>query len=434
MAYAPGVTDISGQLLAQGVLGRAQAYGSGMNGIAAGLQVYHQKKEADQDLLAKASSTEKFIKSHSDLFGGDEVADAMTATNPNETPLAKYNRLTQVVQDTMVGSKIAQDQQQVAANKQAMAAQAFAMQQAQLKAQQQQAQQARLQQILGLGAGQGGGGGGGGQWPGSGTGPWSNPTGGATPPPPNMAGPGMAAMGGGQPPPAMPPQGMAPPIDPATAQALQYFRMTGQAPNEQAAASMMGDTSRMDVAQTRADAAQQIRNAADETRSAVENAKRQIDQAKIDAKNAPPTFTQHPETGLWMMTQNGQTQALPGQVAKDPLFAEIDRQEKSGDLTHKEALAAKQNLIYHRGSFSPNGMQGLAAVIQGVNNPGAAPAAGAPTGPTMTQDQFYGRTPAAPGAPAAAGMVKIKTPSGTIMNIPAANLPAALAKGAVQLP
>lgn len=113
------------------MLGASQTYNQGMQNFAQSYTAMKAKQEADQELLAKARSTENFIKTHADQFGGEESVKMLTATSPNETPKAKYARLGQAVQDMVVGSKVKNDQAQA--------------QEAQARAQFQQAQLAQMQ-------------------------------------------------------------------------------------------------------------------------------------------------------------------------------------------------------------------------------------------------------------------------------------------------
>lgn len=339
MPYNPGVVDISGQLRAQGTLGAAQAYGGAMQNVVQNYQLYKQKSEADQTMLAKAKSTETFIKNHPELFGGEDAVQQLTTVDPREAPIARYSRLAGVMQDAVTGSKLAQDKAQAEREKTQAAAQQFALQQSQLKAQQEAAQRDKLQQYMKLiAAGQ------------------------ATP----QVNQDVYGAASPNDVPAGSPQTL-------TSRAMDYLKATGRVPDDSATNAMIADTSRQEVAGVRSDAAAAVAEARNQTRTDIENAKRDAEQAKLDAKNAPPKFTQHPETGIWLMTQNGQTQPLPGQVAKDPSMAEIDALEKSKDITHAQAVAAKKNLLNHRATFSPNGLSQLLPALQQMNNGGAAP-------------------------------------------------------------
>lgn len=401
MPYNPGVQDISGQLRAQGILGASQAYGGGMQAISQGIQARKLKEEQDAALLAKASSTEKFIKAHPELFGGEETVKQMIATNPQESPIAKYNRLATVMADTVTGKKLEADQAQAAQAKQQMAAQAFVMQQQQLKAQQEAQQRARFEQMLGGVQPAGGGG-----------------QGMAQPPPGmNQSAPSgvLAGIPGAGPAPAGAP-GMAPQPDPMTARALQYYKMTGRVPDSNAMSAMIGDESRQTIADIGGryrDMITDERNASREKIAAAEEARK---AAELAAKGAPPKFTQHPETGIWMMTQNGQTQPLPGQVAKDPTFARLDQALAAKRITPAEYAAAEKKLIAHRGTFSPNGQQMMAQQVGAAMNGQPAPAA-------VNVDDFFGSTPAAPA---------YKTPQDLLAAVRAGKLSAAEAKAIAQ--
>lgn len=345
MPYAPGVTDISGQLRAQGILGASQTYNQGMQQFAQSYTQMKAKQEADQELLAKARSTENFIKQHADQFGGEEAVKMLTATSPQETPQAKYGRLAQAVQDMAVGSKVAQDNAQTQEMQQRAKFQQQQM--AQMQAQQQRQDAVRQQLAAALKARQ---------------------------------------QGAGQGVPMMNPDGSPMPQPAPTMQdrALDIYAVTGEAPGSNEITGMMSADSRDQVAALRDSSREQIAAATDATK-----------KAQIEAKNASPKFTQHPETGLWLMTQNGQTQPLPGQVAKDPYFAEIDQLAKipvaDGGISAAQAAAAKKKLIAHRGTFSPNSGQVLTNLV--AQSQGQAVAPGAPAG---NPEDFWNDTSAQP--------------------------------------
>lgn len=345
MPYSPGVENISGQILAQSRLASAQQYGQAMQGISAGLQQFQQneilRRQATGTAVGKIASN-PFLQSQ--LSQNQDMSDLFDKVSSGNAKMKDVQQLA----GWASGAEDAQKQQMAQAQMQQVqqqnAAQQFAQQQAQLAAQQKAAAIARVQQYAGL-------------LPGSGTGPWSS-------------------MPQGTPPPAP---------DPSMQQAASVYSATGQLPD---ANTMTTDSARQAIANTRAGYEKQITDMRDQTRAQIAAATDATNQAKLDAKGQV-TFHTDPNTGITVAVGNGQIVPLPGQVSKDPLFDQIDKMEANKDLTHAQAVNARQNLIYHKSTFAPNP---LATLMNQAQTQGGAPAPAAAGAAPVTMDQFYNGT------------------------------------------
>ncbi len=111
MPYAPGISDISGQLRAQGTYQAARDINNTGDAFAGQLAGYQQKQEQNKQLLAQAKATESFIKSQPDLFGGQQVVDQLLAVDPKESPLQRYSKLASFTKEAMGGAEIRKTQQ-----------------------------------------------------------------------------------------------------------------------------------------------------------------------------------------------------------------------------------------------------------------------------------------------------------------------------------
>ena len=127
MPYAPGVQDISGQLLGRGIEAAAQARAQGMGAIGNTISnlfgQYTQKRAQDEEFMAKAKSMENFIKTHADDFApidpqtGQKNSEAVLQflqQSPDENAKQKYMRLGTFLDAAVTGTKV---QQQAAAAK-----------------------------------------------------------------------------------------------------------------------------------------------------------------------------------------------------------------------------------------------------------------------------------------------------------------------------
>lgn len=125
MPYNPGVQDISGQLLARGMENAAQARAQGIGAIGGAISnlfgTYAQKRQQDEEFMAKAKSMENFIKTHADDFApvdpqtGQKNPDAVLQflqQSPDENAKQKYMRLGTFLDTAVTGTKV---QQQAAA-------------------------------------------------------------------------------------------------------------------------------------------------------------------------------------------------------------------------------------------------------------------------------------------------------------------------------
>lgn len=82
------------------------AYANMGQQLGGSINQYAKKQEENKLALAKGKSVEGVIKTHPELFGGQESVDRMLATDPNESPIARYSRLSDVLSNTVVAGKI----------------------------------------------------------------------------------------------------------------------------------------------------------------------------------------------------------------------------------------------------------------------------------------------------------------------------------------
>lgn len=300
MAYNPGVQDIRGQLMAQG-MNRA------FDSLADGILAAKKKHEEDKTMLAKARSTESFIKAHPDLFGGKDVVDQMTSTDPKESPFEKYARLSQVVQDAIIKEKIETDQQQAQAAKAQQAFEAFRLSELQRKAREEQEVNRRLDAYLAQQMAQQG-------------------TGGI----PSVAGTS----------PLRNPPAPLPPNNPYLAEAAMQRQAYGRPASPE---SNVGALARAEVA-----------NIQSKSREEVAAAKAEAERVKQEAKGAAPTFHTDPESGVRFAVLNGQIVPVREPIPRHPLVAAIEADQKAGILTPEEAAEYKRKIYEKGGEFSPN--------------------------------------------------------------------------------
>ncbi|HYB97507.1 MAG TPA: hypothetical protein VEC57_00040 [Candidatus Limnocylindrales bacterium] len=129
MPYAPGVQDISGQLLGRGISDLGA-------GIGRFIEARQRRNEQNNVFLSKAKATESFIKNNPEKFGGEESVKQFLSVDPKESPEARYNRLQGALENTILQTKLQEQQQQAQ------------MRQLEIqRAQQQQAQLERLRQF-----------------------------------------------------------------------------------------------------------------------------------------------------------------------------------------------------------------------------------------------------------------------------------------------
>lgn len=356
--YNPGVTDISGQLIAGGL-------SQGMNSFMQGLDAYKRKEEDDKKLLSQARATENFIKQHADLFGGEDKVSSLIATDPNESPSARYARLGQTMADTITGQKLASEQMQAKEaeqrtallQQQAAAAQVHAQMMAQQNAQEAQARQ-HLQSLAQFSQGVG-------------NGVYS---------PAAQRSMNMDLYGNADPMnvPAMPEQPAGTDNTTPGMRAAQMFALTNKVPTNQ---ELMMDEARGE----RTSAGLREADLRATTRTAIEEAKRVADQAKLDAKAALPVFHDIPGTESKIAVVNGQPVVYHPPVPKDATEAMLDRMLERKQITPDEHAEGLKQLVEHRVSFSPNSAGVFAdAIARGLGAQGAstpAPTTGAPAQP-----------------------------------------------------
>ncbi len=325
--YNPMVSDVSGQLMAQGI-------NQGANSFMQGLQEYQRKQDEDKDLLARARATKSFIKTHADLFGGEDAVAQLTAENPNVSPREKYLLQAEMVQNTLTGEKIKADQQMMATHKAQMDEANARLAAFNLDQQQQAATRARLQNLSQFQQG-------------TGTGvyspqaqasmnqqiygqpaaPMGTPAGGpvqvpngAAPQVSGIAPSTLAQFSQGLNVPTQPYGQLAPPRDQTFGErAVEDFRMTGRVP----------------------------------TPAEVDALRRTMSQETIAGqrfgRSAPPPEERTTSDGsryLWN-SKTGQYQFVPTDKADKipPQFAGIDAMETNGDLSHAEAVQQKKDIL-----------------------------------------------------------------------------------------
>jgi hypothetical protein len=102
MPYNPGVYDRSGEIM-------GNAYANMGNIIGGTLTAYSQKREQNKLFDSKSKSVEALIKSHADDFGlSKEQLDAYLSKDPGETPQARYERLSGLIDNAVVSQKMKQ--------------------------------------------------------------------------------------------------------------------------------------------------------------------------------------------------------------------------------------------------------------------------------------------------------------------------------------
>lgn len=106
MPYAPGVTDISGQLQAQGILGAMQNFSKG-------LEAYKQKQEENKALESENKALELIAKSTAGKVGlPPEMIDQALLSSPDESPRAKNARLKTMTHGILTQAKLDDEQAQ----------------------------------------------------------------------------------------------------------------------------------------------------------------------------------------------------------------------------------------------------------------------------------------------------------------------------------
>lgn len=107
MPWNPGVTDISGQLRAQGMINQAQGIGQGVANFA---EQFAKSTEENAKFNAKNKAMENLVKTHAELFGlsDPEQLKGFLDTNPRESPIARYERLSTMVEGTVMAKKMQQ--------------------------------------------------------------------------------------------------------------------------------------------------------------------------------------------------------------------------------------------------------------------------------------------------------------------------------------
>lgn len=153
MPYAPGVTDISGQLIAQGRLGAANAYSRGIAGITDQYEAMMKKREEDKARLAEARAMENFLKLNGKYLGlNQDTIDEAIRDKPNMTVMEKYSGLAQLTKNAIMKQEMDARNAQIAQANDAVAQNAFMRQQLLAKKAQDDAFNAQLRNLSGLGA------------------------------------------------------------------------------------------------------------------------------------------------------------------------------------------------------------------------------------------------------------------------------------------
>jgi len=112
MPYNPGVNDISGQLLAQGMMQRARGFS---NAIQSYVETTKKRDEENRAALAKGRALENLIKTNAKAFGMDDPdkLKQFLSVDPNERPKDRAARFGEFVENAIVGHKIQAMQQQM---------------------------------------------------------------------------------------------------------------------------------------------------------------------------------------------------------------------------------------------------------------------------------------------------------------------------------
>jgi len=115
MPYNPGVNDISGQLLAQGMMQRARGFS---NAIQSYVETTKKRDEENRAALAKGRALENLIKTNAKAFGMDDPdkLKQFLSVDPNERPKDRAARFGEFVENAIVGHKIQAMQQQMETN------------------------------------------------------------------------------------------------------------------------------------------------------------------------------------------------------------------------------------------------------------------------------------------------------------------------------
>lgn len=89
----------AGEIMGQSIANLGQQVGQGLTN-------YYKKQEENKVFSARAKSIESTIKTHPELFGGKEQADQLLATDPNESPIARYSRLSDTLSNTVTSKTL----------------------------------------------------------------------------------------------------------------------------------------------------------------------------------------------------------------------------------------------------------------------------------------------------------------------------------------
>lgn len=137
-SYNPGVQDVSGQLLGQGIAQAGQ-------GIAKGIDQYQRQQEENKKLAAQAKALEQLLPTYAQAAGIDPAEiDKLLAPSADESPRARAVRLSTSMEGFIETAKAKQQ----ASENQARAAQAQLAQQEAARIQQQMGQQQRNQAAM----------------------------------------------------------------------------------------------------------------------------------------------------------------------------------------------------------------------------------------------------------------------------------------------
>lgn len=108
--------------------------------LGQGIEAWQKRRDENQKALSKAKAVEGYIKNNPQLFGGEEAVKMELDTNPNESPMQRFERLNAKMEATIFGEKLKGLQQEAAERQRKM-------EEAQRAAALQQATQQRLQAL-----------------------------------------------------------------------------------------------------------------------------------------------------------------------------------------------------------------------------------------------------------------------------------------------
>lgn len=106
MAYSPATSFRGDQYLYQGLASAGQS-------LAQGMMLRDERQKEEKQFAAKTKAVEGLIKTHPDLFGGEQVVNDLLRADPEENPLQRYARLGEVVTGTAATMQMQRQKQEM---------------------------------------------------------------------------------------------------------------------------------------------------------------------------------------------------------------------------------------------------------------------------------------------------------------------------------